>query len=596
MDRSYIASLVQEVHAGAIDRRMFLARMSALGISTAASLTLLNAVAQTPAASPVASPSVPGEAVTSMTKEEYRPLLQEHFGLEEPSAPGGTIIYGESTDIQTLNPIIVSDSYSSLIVRQVYQYLVQASPIDGLPAPDLADHWIQEADGITYTFHLDPAAMWHDGTPVTADDVVFSFDVTMAEDSPSVRAGTVSQVLDRWEKVDDHTVQLIAKQPFATFLNQTAGLVGIIPKHIWEDVALTQMASDPGSTGQNVSRTVGSGPYQVKEWVVGSHITLTRNPDHWDSGLTNGPDEFIYQIIGEGSSVTQALQTGDIDYCDVEFTDANNLLGVEGVDIQHYDTTSCNWFDMQLNPERTELFTDRRVRQALMWALDRDMMAETIYEGYAVRADGTQPVLSIAYHPDRINTIYTLDPEKSKALLAEAGWEDTDGDGIVEKDGKPFTFVCYYSEGSSIYNQQLPYMQEAWRAVGIDMQPQAIPFPTLSEYGASGEYDMRVRGYTWDPMGSQGTVFRTDSIGAGYNSMHYSNPEYDRLDDLQLRELDFEKRIDLLIEQSNLLNEDVAAGFIVFRQRVTGAQSTLHNFRPNGYNAWWFIPYLWQEA
>src|SRR5690606_29907842 len=137
----------------------------------------------------------------------------------------------------------------------------------------------------------------------------------------------------------------------------------------------------------------------------------------------------------------------------------------------------------------------------------------------AIRADGTQPVLSVAYDPDTIDTIYTYDPDRARQLLADAGWEDADGDGIVEKDGVPLRFECHYSEGAAIYNQQLPYMQQAWRDIGVDMQPVSVPFPTLSEMGASGDYVMRVRGYTWNVDGSQGVVFRCDSIERGFNSM-----------------------------------------------------------------------------
>jgi peptide/nickel transport system substrate-binding protein len=571
-----------------IDRRTLLQHAS-IGATGAALSRATLAAAQSPVASPT------GKAVASITREEYYARLRDAYPLEEPGTPGGAIIYGESTDIQTVSPIVSSDSYSGLIIRLIYNYLVRPSALDGMPAPDLADSWVQEPDGVTYTFHLNPDATWHDGRPVTADDCVYSFDLTMAENSPSPRKTTVAQVLADYRKVDDHTFQLIATKPFANFVSQTAGLVGIIPKHIWEDVPADEFASDPGATGQDPARVIGSGPFIFKEWVLGDHVTLSRNETYWDSRRMPSIDEFTYRVITEGSSLVQALRTGDIDVCAVEFSDAPALAEEPDISLNTFDTTSCNWFDMMLDPERNPLFVDREVRQALMFALDRDMIAETIYEGYAIPAIGTQPVLSIAYDPATVDTIYTYDPERARSLLADAGWEDSDGDGVVEKDGVRLSFECHYSEGAAIYNQQLPYMQQAWREIGVEMQPTSVPFPTLSEMGASGNYVMRVRGYTWNVDGSQGVVFRCDSIDDGFNSMHYCNPEFDRLDDLQLSELDPVTRIDLLQQQSNILNDDVAAGFVVFRKQAIGSLTSLRNFHPNGYDTFWSIPHLWKE-
>lgn len=569
-----------------------------MGLSSSAALALAEASAQgtaTPGASPMASPVGGGKAIKSITRDEYNALLREQFAFEAPASTGGTLIRGESSDIQTVNPIVYSDSYSGRVIRLMFNFLAKTSVIDGMPVPDLADYWVQEADGVTYTFTINPDATWHDGEPVTADDCVFSFDVTMDEDTPSVRRGSVQQVLKEWRKVDEKTFQLVAREPTATFIGQTAGLVGIIPKHIWESVSIDEMAADAGSTGQDASRVIGSGPFRFAEWDLGDHVRLIRNDEYWDPDAIPVIDEFIYQVVAETTSLTQSLVTGNIDMCSVEFTDVATLQDNQDIHLDIYDTLGCNWFDMMLDPARNELFVDREVRQAMMYALDRDLIAETIYQGFAVRADGTLPPLSIAYDPSRIDTIYTQDQDRAKELLEEAGWVDSDGDGIVEKDGTKLSFKCHYSEGSAIYTQQLPYMQQAWRDIGIDMQPTAVPFPTLSEMGASGDYQMRVRGFTWDVEGSQGVVFRCDAVETGFNSMHYCNPEFDQLDVEQLSELDVDKRIDLLLEQANLLNEDVAAGFLVFRKGATGALSSVKNYFPNGYDDMWSINWVWKD-
>src|SRR5699024_5534269 len=130
---------------------------------------------------------------------------------------------------------------------------------------------------------------------------------------------------------------------------------------------------------------------------------------------------------------------------------------------------------------KTELYSDVRVRQAMMYALDRELLAQEVYWGYAIQADGTQPVLSIAYDPSSVNTIYNYDPEMAMSLLEEAGWVDEDGDGVREKDGERLTMEVMYSEGTDTYPIQIPYMQDAWGEIGIEAITSAVPFTTLSD-------------------------------------------------------------------------------------------------------------------
>jgi ABC-type transport system substrate-binding protein len=140
-------------------------------------------------------------------------------------------------------------------------------------------------------------------------------------------------------------------------------------------------------------------------------------------------------------------------------------------------------------------------------------------------------------------------------------------------------------------------MQQAWAEVGVDMIPTPVPFQTLSDAGDTGEYEMRVYGFSWGVDGSQGDMFRCDAVPpAGFNTMKYCNERYDELDAQQMRELDVDTRIDLLIEQSNIVNDEVAAGVLLFRQSVVGSRQTLHNFLPNGYSFLWSMPWWWTEV
>jgi peptide/nickel transport system substrate-binding protein len=608
MDRTQIEMLVEKFRSGELSRRGFIRQATALGLSAGAAGMLVGSVSAqdatpSPATPAVDDPATPvaadGEVVSiaPLSRDELIASLREEFEISDAEVEGGQVIYGETTDIGTMNLLISSDVYSGRVGGLVYEYLVSTNPIDGSYVPGLADTWDIEDDGVTYTFQLNQQATWHDGTPFTADDVVFSFDITLAEDTLSPRRGAVMEMLESYEAVDDHTVRFVAQDRFATFLENTVGLVAIMPRHIWEDVPAADWGSDPGSTGQDPSRVVGTGPFRFVEWVTGSNVTLEKNEDYWDQDFVPVIDTFTFRVIPEASSQTQALITGEIDYGEVSFTDAPSLLDNPDLQIIPYDTLGVNWFAANQDPSRTELFTDVRVRQALMYALDRDLLSEQVYNGYAIRADGTQPVLSIAYRPEQINTIYNYDPEMAMQLLDEAGWVDEDGDGIREKDGVSFTFECIFSEGVAQYDQQLPYMQQAWRDVGIDMQPAAVPFTSLLDATDTGNFEMAIFGFNWGVDGGQIDMFGCEFLPPqGFNSMRYCNEEYDELARATDRELDPEARVEMLIEASNLLNDEMAAGYLVFRQNIGGARTTLHNFYPNGYSFMWWIPFAWTEV
>jgi peptide/nickel transport system substrate-binding protein len=597
-----IDELLSQLRGGDLSRRDFMRRASALGVSTAAAGMMANsALAQaTPEASPAASP-VAIASIAPPTRAEVLQTVKDTWDISEPQATGGQVIYAQTTDIDTMNALIASDTYSALVSGWVNEFLISVSPVDGSFTPGLADTWDVSSDGLTYTFKLHPGITWHDGTPFTSADVVFSFDATLDENTLSPRRSSVMQYLDSYRAVDDLTVEFIAKDVFATFLDNTVGLVAIMPKHIWEGVPAADWGTDPGSTGQDPTRVVGTGPGLFVEWVTGDHVTIKKNPDYWDKDWVWNIDEWTYRVIPEASAATQALLTGEVDISDISEAEAPTLTDNPDITLTAFDTSGVNWYSANQDPSKTELFTDVKVRQALMYALDRKLLAEQVYNGYAIQADGMQPVLSIAYRPEGTDTIYDFDVEKAKSLLEEAGWTDTDGDGIRDKDGVKFSFECLYSEGVATYEQQLPYMQQAWADVGLEMKPTAVPFTALLDGTDTGNYQMAVYGFNWgsSPDGNELAMFGCDFIPPqGFNSMRYCNPEYDKLSIEADKVLprDGDERIKMLTQASNIVNDEQAAGYLLFRQDIFGNRKTLHNFYPNGHTNWWSLSFVWTEV
>jgi peptide/nickel transport system substrate-binding protein len=599
MMNSRIDDLLEQFRKGDLSRRSFVRRATAMGLSAAAAGALVqNAGAQTPGASPAAGggAAVKGEYVE---KADYNALLSETYTWEEPGQTGGQVIYGQTTDIQTLNPTLTSDTYSSQVCGVIFEGLFAVSVIDGaLVNSGLAESWTVSEDGLEYVFTLRQGVTWHDGTPFTSADVIATYDGILAEGSLNQYVASITAVLDSYEAPDEYTVIFRAKEPVRTFLLDAAGQ-SIVPAHIWGSVPAADWPTHPGSTGQDPTQVVGTGPFKFVEWVPGDHITLVRNETYWDTEEIPVIDTFTYRVLPEASAATQALVTGEIDLLEsVPPAQAETLAQDPNLNIQSWDTFRFNWFSLNQDASKNTKFVDVGVRQAMMYALDRQLMAEQIYFGFAIQADGTQPVLSFAYSPpEEINTIYNYDPDTARAKLAEAGWVDSDGDGIVEKDGQKLSFEVYFSEGVAQYEQQLPYMQQAWREVGIEAFPSAVPFPTLSDSADAGTFDCVVWGFSWDVTASQEAVFGTEfAPPAGFNVMRYSNPAYDELVPQEKTALVREEARAILVELANIANDDAAAGILLFRQDINGQRRTLHNFYPNGYGLLWSLNRAWTEV
>jgi peptide/nickel transport system substrate-binding protein len=522
-----------------------------------------------------------GEPFSSLTREEYHAQLQEALGFTDAASPGGTFIRAIVSDPQTIHPLLADDEDSINIVQQIYDPLIGTDLLTGAPAPSgLADSWDVAADGRTYTFHLNPDAVWHDGTPVTADDVQFSFDALANPEVGSSYQQTFLDATESWRVVDNHTFEVVAKEPLFTFLYDL--VTWIIPRHIWEDVPVAEWRTDGGATGQDPLRVIGSGPFRFREWLPGESVTLDRNPDYF--GQVPYLDTYTVVIRPEQTSIVNALLSGEIDAAKLEPADISTIAETDGLAVVAYPTADFSFYLTNLDPEKSTLFQDVRVRKALLYALDREAISTDILLNAARVAHGSQPETSYAYAPDRLTTQYTYDPARAQELLAEAGWTDSDGDGIVEKDGTPLSFEVLYPGGSPTYDQELAYMQDAWRAVGIDAQPTALDFPALvGTITGDHNFDMAFLGFGWDATFIQDLMFGCNQYEGGFNVVRYCNPELDEINARAKRTLQEAPRRELVIAATDIINEDLPVGVLHFIDANIGYSTRLQNFHPTAW-------------
>jgi len=581
------------------DRRRLVVRAGALGLTVGALGGLAPSLVRAQDATPEAA-TAGGEVVRSMTRDEHYAKLHEAFAFEEPQNQGGQVIWSQTSDIATVNGLLTADYPTIYVTGFIFEPLVSVSPIDGQIIPALADSYEIAADGKTYTFHLNKDATWHDGTDVTAEDIKFTFDVALDEKSPNPRRSTIVQQLESYRVIAEDTFEMVAKEPFATFLYDVPWSLLTMPKHIWEGVAPEAWPNDPGSTGQDPARVVGTGPFKFQEWRQGESVTLVRNDAYYDQQAVPIIDELVMRVLPDPATEVEALEAGEIDI--VEVTPApqvEEVQNTEGLKVEIYPGYSFSYVGLNMDPEKTTLFQDQRVRAALFIAIDKEAIKNNIYLGLGEVARGTQPKLSFAYAPESIDETYDYDPERAKQLLADAGWADTNGDGIVEKDGQDFRFeLLLPSGGGAVTDQLLAELQQRWREIGVEMTPNLMEWSAMQDVtDKTHDFQALLQGFGWDASGSQGTLFRCDSYEGGFNNIKYCNEEFDRLDDQQLRELDREKRRELLIEQSNIIWNDLPVLIYRFAVERPSFSTRLHNFFPTGNGGvYWSLPFVWVEA
>jgi peptide/nickel transport system substrate-binding protein len=578
-----------------LDRRGLMRQAGALGLAASG----LSALGAGYAAAQEATPAA-GEVLHSMTRDQFHQTLQEAYAFEDTQNRGGQVIWSQANDIATVNGLLTSDYPTAYVTTFIFEPLVGSSPIDGQMVPALADSWDIAADGKTYTFYLNKDAKWHDGTDVTAEDVKFTFDVALDEKSPNPRRSTILPLLESYRVVDDDTFEMVSTEPYATFLYDVVWAIPAMPKHIWEGVAPDAWPNDPGSTGQDPARVVGTGPFKFQEWKQGDTVTLIRNDAYYDSMFVPVIDEFVLRVLPDPETELEALKAGETDIMEViPAPQVEDVKNTEGLKVDVYPGYSMSYIGLNMDPEKTTLFQDPKVRQALFVAIDKQAIKENIYVGLGEVARGTQPQASFAYDPDSITETYEYDPVRAKQLLAEAGWTDTNGDGIVDKDGQEFKFeLVLPSGGGAVTDQLLAELQQRWKEIGVEMTPNPMEWSAMLDLtSTTHDFDAELQGFVWDPSGNQGALYRCDAYNGGFNDIKYCNPEYDKLDDQQLRELDREKRRQLLIEQSKIVWSDLPVLIYRFGVDRPGSTVRLHNYFPtaNG-GPYWSIPFVWVEA
>ena len=358
-------------------------------------------------------------------------------GSPSPAGDPVTLRLGWNESPLNLNPFIgYSASYEIWLLN--YDVLVGMGS-DGLPSKEtgLAEDWQTSADGKTWTFDIRPGVKWQDGEPLTARDVAFTFDYIIANE---LSVAVYLKGVTKATAVDDTTLEVVCSAPKANML-LTQVYIYVLPEHIWSKID----PKDAANSYRNPPPIIGSGPFQTVEFKKEQYVKMVRNPDYW--GAAPAVDEIIFQHYTNTDTMVQDLKSGAIDGAQVippaQFKALQNEPGIEtiGYPLYNWEYIDVNCYD---SPDSLgdPVLRDVKFRRAMAWAIDREKCASLGWSGLADPGYGIYPKkgwpasFDPYYQPDAADTI-GFDLEKAKQLMDEAGYKDTDGDGVREDKGKP---------------------------------------------------------------------------------------------------------------------------------------------------------------
>lgn len=483
-----------------------------------------------------------------------------------------TIIVGLTDPSGAFTPYFQQSGYDGNVSSLLYASLVTVDD-KGVPTPELAESWDVSDDQLTYTFHLRKDLKFSDGSPLTADDVAFtwtiqydkSYDGSSQLPSLNVKGGKAykegaSTAIEGIKVIDPQTISVTLEQPNATALVQLGSNV-LSKAYYGKDYKF----GDLEYIKKLHEKPLGDGPYKLEKFIPGQEVRFVANENYFKGKPKT--EHFIYKTT-EGD-VWQFVETGEVDYASFSATDENieKLKALGFVNIIPYTPSTYGYLQVNLKHEQLK---DKLVRQAIVYGLDRQSIYVDAAQGAGSIANIPASPISWSYTEEGINP-YKYDPEKAKQLLDEAGWTVGAG-GIREKDGKPLT-IHYLGSKSKNTDIFIAVAKENFEALGIDFQPEVFAdFNSLVSKVEGGDYDLV----------SFSTSMLTDPADGFMQFFDgeitdYDNPKFLELYNKALATTDIEARKAVYKELYQLFNDELPIIFTSYKKTVYAYNGRIEN-------------------
>jgi peptide/nickel transport system substrate-binding protein len=453
-------------------------------------------------------------------------LVVAACSASQPAAPGaqaqGAPVAGGTVTIPivadpTLNPWSPNAFVESLFVNRVLFDGLTKPGKDLAPAPDLAASWTTSADGLSWTFKLREGVKWSDGKPFTADDVAFTFnDIVLKPDLGAQNRGNFSAVTSV-TAVDPTTVRFDLSRKFSALTSYLAYNSGIVPKHV--------LSADPLKTNSfNKGIPVSTGPFKVEKYTSGQSVSLVRNENYF--GTKPYLDKVVFTVVPDANTqIAQAL-SGDLSIMILDdkaavarVKSAGNLAVVSRPLVQYY------WLALNQTDPR---FTDVRVRQAFVHAIDRQAIIKSVELGYGSIANSAITPALKAYFDPSLSSKYPYDPQKAKDLLAAAGWTPGAG-GVLTKDGKPFQFTMDVGQ-KGVLEPVNALIQQDLKKVGVVADLNTMEWNSyIQKVVVRREYTASVNWWTYPSDPDVFPYYASSAAGKGFNIPGFKDAKLDDL-------------------------------------------------------------------
>jgi len=435
---------------------------------------------------------------------------------DKPPAYGDILVRGDIGDASNLIPLLASDSASHAVGGMVFNGLVKYDK-DMNIIGDLAESWEISANGLVITFHLRKGVQWHDGKPFTSADVLYTYQVTTDPKTPTAYAGDFMKVR-KAEALDDFTFRVTYDKPFAPALISWGA--AILPRHLLAGKDITQ---------SSLSRhPIGTGPYKFKEWVAGQKIVLVSNENYFEGRPYL--DGRVTRIIPDTATMfleLRAQNIGMMGLTPLQYTrQTENNLFRKNFNKYRYLAFAYTYLGYNL---RNPLFSDKRVRQAISYAIKKDEIVSGVLLGLGKPATGPYKPGTWAYN-DKVKT-YAYDPARARELLKQAGFADQNGDGMLEKDGKPFEFEILTNQGNETRQKCAEIIQRQLAEVGIKAKIRILEWSAfVTDFINKRRFDAVILGWTIPPDPDAYDVWHSSKTAPEeLNFVSYGNPEADEM-------------------------------------------------------------------
>ena len=501
---------------------------------------------------------------------------------DKKPAYGDILVQGDIGDASNLIPLLASDSASHNIAGMVYNGLVKYDK-DMNIVGDLAESWEISQNGLVITFHLRKGVKWHDGYPFTSADVLYTYQVTIDPKTPTAYAGDFLKV-KRVEALNDYTFRVTYAKPFAPALISWSS--AILPRHLLsgKDITKSTLARHP----------IGTGPYMFKEWVAGQKVALISNPDYFEGQPYI--DGRITRIIPDSATMFLELR-------------AQNIAMMGLTPLQYTRQTENNLFKNNFNKYRylsfaytylgynlkNPLFTDKRVRQAISYAINKNEIISGVLLNLGKPANGPYKPGTWAYN-DKVK-IYDYNPKKARELLHEAGWTKLNSEGVLEKDGKPFIFEIVTNQGNETRQKCAEIIQRQLKEIGITVKIRVLEWSAfVTDFINKRRFDSVILGWTIPLDPDAYDVWHSSKTAPEeLNFISYKNPEADEMLEKGRSTFDQKERKKYYDRFQEILAEDqpytflyVPEALIIIHKRFRGIQPAPIGLEYNFTK--WYVP------